>query len=335
MKKKTIKLNFSDFYNGFDKINNQFYQIISKKYNIIIDEENPDYLIYSCFGKEFLRFDCIRIFYTGENLVPDFNLCDYGISFFNLDFEDRYLRYPNFLGYGSQTKELLKPKNLKLNELNNKTKFCNFIYSNSNADPRRDEFYFLLSKYKLVHSAGKHLTNVNRVQLEGANWAQTKVEYQKKFKFSIAFENSTVNGYTTEKIMHAFIANTIPIYWGNPLIENDFNTESFINCHDYENFEEVIQEVKRLDNNDQEYINILNQPPFNKDKMPVYLNHDYLLTFFEKILNQSIKKAKRRCNYGRTKIYINELSPTKVEQTNISTFDKILFRIKKALQTVI
>ena len=38
-----IKINFVDFWTGFDKLNNYFFNLLSKKYTIIIDE-NPDLL---------------------------------------------------------------------------------------------------------------------------------------------------------------------------------------------------------------------------------------------------------------------------------------------------
>ena len=36
------------------------------------------------------------------------------------------------------------------------------------------------------------------------------------FRFAMAFENANVSGYVTEKIVNAFLAGAIPIYWGHP-----------------------------------------------------------------------------------------------------------------------
>ena len=36
-------------------------------FNIIVDANQPDFLIYSCFGFKFLTYNCLKIFYTGEN----------------------------------------------------------------------------------------------------------------------------------------------------------------------------------------------------------------------------------------------------------------------------
>ena len=103
---KKIKIWFTDFYEGFEPANNYFFCLLSKKYSIKLDQHNPDYLIYSCYGNEFLNYNCIRIYYTGENLVPDFNLCDYAIGFHYLELGDRYLRYPNFALLEDQFQQL-------------------------------------------------------------------------------------------------------------------------------------------------------------------------------------------------------------------------------------
>lgn len=37
--------------------------------------------------------------YTGENQVPDFNICDYAIGFHYIYFQDRYIRFPLYHFY--------------------------------------------------------------------------------------------------------------------------------------------------------------------------------------------------------------------------------------------
>ncbi|NJW54503.1 glycosyltransferase family 10 domain-containing protein, partial [Salinimicrobium oceani] len=195
----------------------------------------------------------VKIYYTGENLIPDFNLCDYGIGFSYLDLGDRYLRYPNFALIPDQFGKLLKHKSFTIEDIQKKEFFCNFIYSNSQADPARDQFFHLLSNYKEVMSPGKHLNNTS-MDIGGRfteDWMYTKLEFQSKFKFSIAFENSSSPGYTTEKLMHSYITNTIPIYWGNPEVAKDFNPNSLINCHEFKTFDEVVERVKEIDQNDE------------------------------------------------------------------------------------
>ena len=69
-------------------------KIVGDDYDTTINSEDPDYIIYSGFGNDHLKYDCIRIFFTGECITPDFNECDYAIGFDRLTFGDRYARIP-------------------------------------------------------------------------------------------------------------------------------------------------------------------------------------------------------------------------------------------------
>ena len=214
-----IKVNFADFYASFKKTDNDFYNILSKHFDVEISEE-PDYLFYSCMGFEHLKYDCIKIFYTGECETPDFNLCDYAIGFDYMDFGDRYLRFPLYRLF-SYRNELLNIENQ--NDDTGRTEFCSFVVSNDLGTTRRKEMFELLSTYKRVDSGGRYLNNVG-----GA--VKDKFSFDKKHKFSIVFENCIYPGYTTEKIMQAFVAGTIPIYSGDPMIAREFNTNAFVIC---------------------------------------------------------------------------------------------------------
>lgn len=297
---QVIKINFADFYQGFNKTDNFIYNLLSKYYAIEIDEVNPDYLVFSCFGQEYLKYDCIRIFYTGENVLPDFNVCDYGTGYAYLSFGDRYIRYPDFYLHSQINKRV---ENKSTIDEFSKSRFCNFIYSNDKADPRRDIFFNLLNKYKKVDSAGKHLNDTSIPEL-GQGWGYDKMKFIQQYKFSIAFENSSLPGYNTEKILHAFIANTIPVYWGDPLISNTYNPEAFVNCHDYKSFEEVIDRIIELDTHPELYAKMLNQPIFS-GALPAYMHEDFLFLFFANIFSQPLTEAARRSRYGYAAVYEN------------------------------
>ncbi|WP_423818718.1 glycosyltransferase family 10 [Salinimicrobium sp. TIG7-5_MAKvit] len=307
---KPVKIWFTDFYKGFDPANNYLYEILSRHYELVLDPENPDFLIYSCYGHDFLKYpNPVKIFYTGENLVPDFNLCDYALGFSHLEFGNRYLRYPNFALIPDQFEELLKPRSFTIEDVEKKEYFCNFIYSNSQADPMRDEFFYLLSNYRKVHSPGRHLNNAT-MDIGGRftkDWMYSKLKFQSKCKFSIAFENSSSPGYTTEKLMHAYITNTIPIYWGNPEVAKDFNPKSLINCHEFKTFEEVIERVKEIDQNDELALQMLNEPPFPENEIPENLKEETLEKFLLSIFDQDPKMAFLRPRFGTTRNYENEL----------------------------
>ncbi|CAK9115003.1 unnamed protein product [Durusdinium trenchii] len=58
------------------------------------------------------------------------------------------------------------------------------------------------------------------------------VELLRPYRFALVFENKLVPGYVTEKIVNAFLAGCIPIYWGSRAVLEIFNPESFIYAND-------------------------------------------------------------------------------------------------------
>lgn len=278
---KTIKVDFCSFWSGFDKKHNTIIYILKEKYDVIIDEEKPDYLFYSSFNKDFLKYDCIKIYYTGECIVPDFNLCDYAIAFEELNFGDRYLRVPLYKMFSYRpTYETLLNHTVEKSE---KTDFCGFVVSNDRGSKMRFRMFELLSKYKKVDSGGRYMNNVGGP-------VRDKLEFDRRHKFSICFENCSHIGYTTEKIMEAFAADTIPIYWGNPDIGKEFNTKAFVNVHEYPSLEAVVERIIEIDNHKELY-DSMKREPIVKDADP-YL--DSLRAFLYKIFDQDKEDARRR-----------------------------------------
>eukprot|EP00434_Breviolum_minutum_P003115 symbB.v1.2.002741.t2/scaffold146.1/size298692/22 len=58
------------------------------------------------------------------------------------------------------------------------------------------------------------------------------IELLRPYKFALVFENKLVPGYVTEKIVNAFLAGCIPIYWGSRSVLEIFNPEAFIYAND-------------------------------------------------------------------------------------------------------
>lgn len=278
---KKIKIDFVDFWQGFDKTNNDFYKILNEKYIVEISD-NPEYIFYSCFGFEHVKYDCVRIFYTGECVTPDFNICDYAIGFDYMSFGDRYVRIPLYMlfQYKEDYERALK-KHLYCDENNSGKSFCNFIYSNCSAQKSREDFFYLLSEYKKVDSGGRYLNNIGCT-------VKNKYDFQKNYKFSIAFENTCYKGYTTEKIIQAFSAGTVPIYYGNPDIEKEFNSEAFINVHNFNTMEDVIKRIIEIDMNDELFQNMIKAPICSKK------NDNELKSFLYSIMSQPYASARRR-----------------------------------------
>ncbi|OAV71734.1 Glycosyltransferase family 10 (fucosyltransferase) [Bacteroidales bacterium Barb6] len=284
--KRQVKIFFEDYGRKFDLTEETIIKVLNREYNVCIDP-NPDYLFFSDGGYKHLKYrNCIKIFYTGENTVPDFNLCDYALAHPHLQYGDRYLRTPYYLFSPEIGKINDYPANAE-QALNRK--FCNFLSSAGWADPFRAAFFKKLSEYKPIGSGGNYLNNIG-------GRVSDKMAFIKEYKFSIAFENSSLSGYTTEKIVEAMAANSLPVYWGNPDVGLDFNKESFVCVNDFDTPEAAIAEIIRLDNDDEAYLRKLSAPRCTGANFSKW--EEQLFLFLKNIFDQPPNQAKRTTDYG-------------------------------------
>jgi hypothetical protein len=275
----THRIKIVDHCQAVAPANSYLYRQLRRRFDVELVDE-PDFLFFTVFGYEHThpKYDhCVKIWFTGENFGPDLSKCDYAISFDYLD-DPRHLRLPQYLHYIDPQGTLIKKPDFNaLSVLRAKTKFCNFIYSNEQAKTRI-KFFQRLSEYKSVDSGGAVLNNLGyRVG--------DKQAFLASYKFTIAFENARYPGYTTEKIVEPMLVSSIPIYWGNPLIGSEFNTRSFLNCHEYQSFEDVIEEIIRLDQDDGRYIAKMKQPWLINNVDSEYTLDDYSTPFFARVFS--------------------------------------------------
>lgn len=303
-----IKINFTDFWPGF--ADNNFLLKTLKEHFPVEISDNPDFLIYSVYSNKHLNFRCKKIFYTAENILPDYRFCDYSIGF-NYDEENsRHLRYPLYLFYGD-INDLVKTRTFSKDELEYKNKFCCFVVSNDKPT-ERSTFFKKLNDVKHVDSAGRAMNN-----MEGG-WCipeGEKYNFLRSYQFNIAFENAASAGYTTEKIFEPMHSLTLPIYWGDPMIGNDFNTKSFIHVRDFKNEQFVVDCILEMQANRDLYVNKINEPFLHNNTVPNHLKVECLLTFFENIFNNialtPVSKTTRfvvNSKYYESKKIINGLS---------------------------
>lgn len=301
---KTVKVGFSASWERSDPDGDTRATFLSflSKYDVrIVPPREADYLFFSVFNGDHhgeAHERSVKILFTGENYCPDFNACDYALSFEYLDYGDRHLRLPLYLLY-SNIGTLADRPTVTLEQLRARKHFCNFIYSNGEADPRRDALFNALNRKMPVHSAGRHLTNTQGVDaaFPGLTPNLRKRRYMEDFRFSLACENSSHPGYVTEKIADAFIARTIPIYWGDPKVADEFNEAAFVNTGAFPDLEAVIDHVTELSRDEERMLAMLNASPLKQpDQLTCYWAK--LQAFFERIFDQDLAVAQRRPAYG-------------------------------------
>jgi len=286
--KKKLKAFFTDFGGYPDTLEyiekHEFVLFLSRFYDIDITSENPDVLFFSCYGFDFLKFDCTRIFYTPEYFKPDLNIADYAISFHSLN-SSRHYRL-SYWRINRLLDSLLIEKDVD-KIIREKDKFCNFIFSNYR-NKLRNSFYKKLSSYKHVDSPGVILNNTGYIV-----WGKDKIEFQRRCKFSITFENSSYPDYLTEKIIDAMAAHSIPIYWGDPLVGETVNEKSFINCNKFNDMDDAIELIKEIDTNDELLKQYLSEPYFvNKDEL--FEQEQEFFSWLDRSINQDKKRTQFR-----------------------------------------
>ena len=229
-----------------------------------------------------------RIVYLGENWRPGQFGANYSISFD--PHSETNFRLPLWQVYLLNKPEL-KDRLYERRRLETFERFCSFTVSNS-SNMMRNGFFQQLNQYKRVHSYGKVLPNdftLQQLSVPGKYWRDVKDEFflNHTHKFSIAFENTNFPGYTTEKLMDAFLAGSLPIYSGNPQIAREFNPNAFIYPFKGKSLNDVFEMVKEVDVNENLFKVMYNEPVFTPEqKQDLETN----LSGFETWLIDIIKK---------------------------------------------
>lgn len=269
----------------------EIFDILSERYELI-ECEDPDYVICSVFDNpyEYCKYPQVRLFISGENYTPDFNLVDYAIGYDDIHFEDRFCNHKDcFCEDYNKYKRILT-----VDDVRGKEYFANFIIGHESENCIRGDFFKELSKYKRVESPGRFMNNMPDGLIIGRD---RKLEFQSKTKFTICFESTSYNGFCTEKLKDAFLANTIPIYFGDPHVTRIFNPNAFIICNGREDFTRTIEKVISLDKNDDYYLDMVNQPMYQPNVVEEHYKE--LREFLFHIFDQPYEEAYRRSQYAR------------------------------------
>lgn len=290
--KPILKLGFAD---TFDNCVLFFEDILSRRYNVVRDDVTPEYLIFgdSNFGQTHFKYDInktTKIFYTGENVRPDYNTYTHAITF---DFENspRHYRLPLYVmemwAAVTETKctddyYYLRGLHSRIDwekEFDLKTENISYIQSNPRCQ-ERNAFVAKLQTSLKVNCGGPHMNNIGYVIPRNR---PAKLDFLRKHKTNIAFENGSYPGYVTEKLIDAFYSNTLPIYWGSDMVDRDFNKGCFLWLkYPDTRFTEYLDDIKSVLKQKELWCEIMSQPRFKKDIPNGYTNLDNFLDWFGK-----------------------------------------------------
>ena len=259
---KIITIDCLDFLNNskycIDHLNTIFKG--KKNYKFIIDTNNPDYVLYDAFGCQHIDSkynNSIKIAYFSENIIPDFNDADYALSQAHIIYFDRYFKYPSFIWRLNNFRNynIVKIREEVLRHPIRK-KFCAAVISNNQSFSLfRLGFIRELNKYKKVDMGGYVFNNIG-------SQIKNKIEFLSSYKFSISMENSDGDGYVSEKILESFISGTIPIYYGNYMVDEYINPKAYILIKGVKDLKKKIEYIIKIDNDNELYKNLLNESIF-------------------------------------------------------------------------
>lgn len=323
---KTIRITRQGFPNSsMHSWMRYFIFILSKKYNVRIDADNPDLVICSNLSYQenlvdtFLGRNPVAhnihdtnkkfLFVSGE--VADFNAGLNLPNMWSIGYEKitnpKYLRQPSGVIDVWTLYDESRLTDCPLCWLTEKRDFDKIYHRNSrfcsitqaSHNDFREKVFDKLCEYKIVTSSGPWKQNIdpneslNKYQwingtfdgrMDGLTYRE-KIEFFNKYKFNIAIHFTNTDYILQEKLYHSFFSGAVPIFFGNRhILEEGFNPESFINLHDYDNLDDFLELVKRIDVDKSLHRKYIESPIFLDNKLPEYYDFEYTLNFLEKII---------------------------------------------------
>ena len=265
--KPRLKIAFFDFWPEFDPAANFFVEILSARFELSVVDNDCDLAIVSVFGTRHREARTARaLFFTGENVRPPLDGVDMSVSFDRID-DPRHYRLPLYVmhahdhvreGATRHFCQSVLPPVPPIREEAAKRKFCAFLYKNPNCE-RRNAFFQMLCARRHVESVGWLLNNTGSVVKMG--WLP-KIRVFSRYRFAFAFENAAYPGYLTEKILDAFQAGVVPLYWGDPGVLRDVAAGSFIDVSRYSSDEEACEAILAIDDDYDLYRRYRSTAPF-------------------------------------------------------------------------
>jgi len=307
--KPQIRAAFAYFWPGFTPDHfRSFFPYVYDRYDFV-PSPNPEVVFYSVFAPQFRPYadpryfapvtrippgPYLRVFFTGENFEPDMAGCEFAITFSSLVDHPNHLRLPLWVyenrGWGYGPERLIKSPNTDWDKLaREKTEFCNFVYLHE--VPYRDAVFRLFSSYKRVDAAGRHLNNMNGWTVPmSPNRVAGKIEFFRRYKFTLAIENSIWPGYMTEKLVDPMYAGSIPIYVGDPQAKLSFDPAGYVDFTCFSTMKDMLDFVRELDNDRDLYLKMLAAPFYRNNAVPDYAREQTALTFFDRIVEGALAR---------------------------------------------
>ena len=216
---------------------------------------DADILLESYFGSSVLQHKSWKysIFFSGEAHDIPFAQ-SYTFCMGARDSGENFISCPLYLAY-DYCKPFSYPRHITSVPPNG---VCSIISSEIPGRYRYTLLDILREKGIHIDNAGCY-RNTLGYTIPGSYSDPPIIEFEQKYKIVLAFENAELDDYITEKILNAFRAGTIPVYFGSKQISKYFNPKRFIQVG---SIEETVKEVQQLLSDPSYWLEKVNEPIF-------------------------------------------------------------------------
>jgi hypothetical protein len=282
-----FRIAFSDWAHGTQPVVERIVRLLSARRDVLrATPAEADLLIYSDFGERHWEFQGLKVYFTGENMLPDFDQCDLAYSPFEAAGESRAIRFPYYAQVLPALGTLARPADYDARTELEREGFGCFVASNPRG-PERNRFFRALHRRQALVSAGRHFNNTGKPVAD-------KMSFLRGFRFNLAFENTSSPGYVTEKLVEPLLAGTIPIYWGAPDVSRDFNPGCMIDVSRFASTGDAIDHILAVDADQAARLAILSASPFRENHEPDCLSDEYLVGPLLRLIDGGASPGRRR-----------------------------------------
>jgi hypothetical protein len=279
MGKLSMKISVIDWYPSFNAHNEMLWDVIEQaletKLCLVASHLKADIILVGPYGQshkskpDFINSAGWKLYFTGENSVPDFRFVHHSLTFIRHDFNGRNFRLPLWwmhLSYPEYRESVSFDRiesteffdtNRPLSKYQSLEKVSEIIAVFNHPDPLRLWTIQALNQRLKVEKYGQCFGN-------GFAWGdagyQRKIQLISGYTFNYCPENTVHDGYFTEKILHARLAGCIPIVYADKYVNLDFNPNGLINIYDFDSVREVAEYVAELAKDESALSAIINEP---------------------------------------------------------------------------
>ena len=294
---RALRVAYSDFWPGFDPGTHRLMGLLAARRGVVQGEfGDADVLVYSDYGERHWGFKGLKVYFTAENMWPDFEQCDLAYAPDCPARDPRWVRYPYYAQALPLLGSLVRGPGHDPKESLSRQGFCGFVASNPRA-PERNRFFRMLRRRREVDSGGRHFNTLGRR-------VGNKLEFLKGYRFNLAFENTRSPGYVTEKLVEPLLVGCIPVYWGAPDVSEAFDPGCMIDVSGFPTFEDAIEHILRVDADPEARLRLLRTPPFRGNREPDCLSDSYLVDPMLRLLDSGARPGARRYRHRRLREHV-------------------------------